>query len=329
MLTQRSLFGLACRAAALSFLFAGTASLTHAQSATSSGLERPLFVSSAYANPFAADLAKTSSSSSSSASSNSDEALPDTTALGHFDLFSKQPPPRRRYGRPNYADSNTNKDGSPKWVGMVGGGFNLPVGGTHNYATTSWRFQGGFGRNFNRTTAVLLQFDYDKMGMTSATLTKQLALYNSLCNGNCGFTGGLGGYIHDWSFTLDPTFTIPTEGTLGAYVVTGVGFYHKYTSFTTPSSATYCDYFYGCYQVPANQPVDWYVSNAVGVNAGFGVTWKFSKFSNEKFFAEAKYVYTANSRRPFDVSGKTAYFNAFPQASAPTAWSPVTFGIRF
>lgn len=329
MLTQRSLFGLACRAAALSFLFAGTASLTHAQSAASSasGLDRPLFVSSAYANPFAADLAKTSSSSSSS-SSNSDEALPDTTALGHFDLFSKQPPPRRRYGRPNYADSNTNKDGSPKWAFNVGGGFNLPVGSTHGYATTGWRFQVGGGRNFSKVTAILLQFDYDHMGMKSSTLSNQLALYNNLCGGDCGFNG-LGGNVHDWSFTLDPTFTIPSEGTMGAYIVTGVGYYHKVTTFTTPTVGQYCDIYYGCYQVAADQPVDWYTSNALGLNAGVGITWKFSRFSNQKLFAEAKYVWTDNSPRPFDVSGNTPYFNAFPQEAARTSWIPVTFGIRF
>src|SRR6185437_10669285 len=172
MLTQRSFFGFACRAAALCFLFAGTASLTHAQSAPSSasGLDRPLLVSSAYANPFAADLAKGSSSSSSSSSSNSDEVLPDTTALGHFDLFSKQPPPRRRYGRPNYADSNTNKDGSPKWVGMIGGGFTLPVGNLHKYDTTSWGLQAGGGRNYSKSLAVLLQFDYDHFGLQNSTI---------------------------------------------------------------------------------------------------------------------------------------------------------------
>jgi hypothetical protein len=96
-----------------------------------------------------------------------------------------------------------------------------------------------------------------------------------------------------------------------------------------PTVGTYCDPFYGCFQYQANQPVDWYTSNAVGVNGGLGVTWKFSKFSNEKFFAEAKYVYTANSRKRYDVSGTTPYFNAFPQASAPTTYIPVTLGIRF
>ena len=332
MSIPRTLFGLACRAAAFSFVLAGTAAVTQAQSAasTSPSFERPLFVASAYANPFA-DLASGSdlaSSSSSSSSSSADSALPETGALGHFDLSAKQPPPRRRYGRPNYSDKNTNPDGSPKWTFMAGGGFTLPVGGTHSYASPSWKFQVGGGRNLNKVTAILLQFDYDRMGMQTKTLNQQYALYNALCGGSCGFNG-LGGNVHDWSFTLNPTFTLPTEGSLGAYVATGAGFYHKVTTFTTPTSSEYCDPYYGCYVVSANAPVDWYTSNAFGLNAGLGVTWKFSHFSNERLYAEARYVWTDNSPRRYDVSGNTAYFNAFPQEAARTEWIPITFGIRF
>ncbi len=60
----------------------------------------------------------------------------------------------------------------------------LPVGGTHNYATTSWKVQAGGGRNFNKTFGVMLQFDYDKFGMQTSTLNKQLALYNALGAGS-------------------------------------------------------------------------------------------------------------------------------------------------
>ena len=41
------------------------------------------------------------------------------------------------------------------------------------------------------------------------------------------------------------------------------------------------------------------------------MTYKFSRFAPEKFYVEARYVYTANSQRPFDVSGKTSYFSCF------------------
>ena len=85
----------------------------------------------------------------------------------------------------------------------------------------------------------MLQFDYDKFGMQTSTLNKQLALYNALGAG----LGQLGGNVHDWSFTLNPIANFYSSDTFGAYAVAGVGFYHKYTEFTTPSIGTYCDPF--------------------------------------------------------------------------------------
>lgn len=271
------------------------------------------------------DLSAASYFSSSSSSSSSSDA--DAAPAERFDSSSDtmQPPPRRRYRRPNYSDSHTNPDGSNKYTFLVGGGFTLPTGGTHNYASPGWAIQVGGGRNFNKTLGVLVQFDYDHFGMQTSTLNNQLALYNDL---GAGLTQ-LGGSVHDWSFTLDPIVNYYTSDTWGAYVTGGIGFYHKYTQFTTPGVGTYCDPFYGCYQYQANQPVDWYTSNAFGVNGGFGFTYKLSRWSGARLYAEARYVWTDNQPKPYDVSGATNYFNAFPQASARTTYIPVTFGLRF
>ncbi len=252
----------------------------------------------------------------------------ETEAAENFSVGGSedQPPPRRTYSRrPNYNDSTHNADGSNKYTFVVGGGFTLPTGGTHNYATTSWKFQVGGGRNFNKKFGVLLLFDYDKFGMQTSVLNQQLALYNNLGAG----LSQLGGNLHDWSFTLNPVYNVFQSDAIGAYVVGGLGFYHKYTQFTTAVSGTCFDPFYGYYACSANQPIDWYTSNAFGLNGGVGFTYRFSRFANERFYAEARYVYTFNSRRPYDISGATAYFNAFPAASAPTTYIPVTFGIRF
>jgi len=43
--------------------------------------------------------------------------------------------------------------------------------------------------------------------------------------------------------------------------------------------------------------IDHYTSNAVGVNGGIGLTYKFSKFSKERFYVEARYVFIPNSQR--------------------------------
>jgi hypothetical protein len=279
------------------------------------------------------DLSSSSSTSSSSSSSDAD-----ASASERFDMSPEaamQPPPRRHYRRPNYSDSHTNPDGSNKYTFMVGGGFTIPTGDTHGYASDGWKFQVGGGRNFNKTLGVLLQFDYDKLGIQTSTLNNQLALYNSLCDtadaieGNCTPFTQLGGYIHDWSFSLDPIINYYTSDTWGAYVTGGVGFYHKATVFTTPAIGEYCDYYYGCYEYQANEAIDSYNSNAFGVNGGFGFTYKLSRWSGTKLYGEARYVWTDNSPRHYDISGTTSYFNAFPQASARTTYIPVTFGIRF
>src|SRR5205807_1091715 len=157
-----------------------------------------------------------------------------------FNLSSSadQPPPRRKYSRPNYNDSRTNSDGSAKYNFIVGAGFTLPVGGSHNYLTTSYNIQAAAARNFNKTFGVQVEFD-------------------------CA------------------NFTIPTLG-------------------------VYCDFFGFCYQVQTNQSYDKYTSNAFGVNGGLGFTYKFSRFAGERFFVEARYVYTFNSARQFsfgDVNG--------------------------
>jgi hypothetical protein len=259
----------------------------------------------------------------------------ETEAAEGFNLTGRedQPPPRRTYSRrPNYNDKWHNSDGSNKYGVTVGGGFTLPVGGTHNYYKISWDFQGGVGRNFNKKFGVMVDFNWANFGIQTHTLNNLLDVYNSL---GANFSQ-LGGYGHVWSFAVDPVYNFVQGDASGAYVTGGVGFYHKYTAFTIPTIGIYCDPFYGCYQYQANAPVDWYTSNAFGVNGGIGYTYRFSRFANERFFAEARYVYTANSRRPYylgvgpsPVPNNPNYFNAFPQNSAPTSFIPITFGIKF
>jgi hypothetical protein len=249
-----------------------------------------------------------------------------------FNLSSSadQPPPRRKYSRPNYNDSRTNSDGSAKYTFFVGAGFTLPVGGSHNYLTTSYDVQAGAGRNFNKTFGAVVQFDWDNFGFQTATLNRQLAIYNATCGiGGCGLTQ-LGGTSHIWSFTVGPVVNFYSSDTFGAYAVGGVGFYHKTANFTIPSIGTYCDFFGFCYQFQANQTIDKYTSNAFGVNGGLGMTYKFSRFAGERFFVEARYVYTFNSARAFSLgNAQGGGFNVFPQNSAKTGFIPVTFGVRF
>jgi hypothetical protein len=345
MITNRSFFGIACRVAAFSFLMAGTASLMQAQQSSSvlSASGAPLFLASE-STPL--DLMGTSSSSSSSSSSTGDA----TPSYAKLDLDSSaalgnsQPPPRRTYGRPAYAGGNTNPDGSAKYFGLGGFGLTLPLGITHKYETTSWGLQAGAGRNFNKTVGVDVEFDYDHFGLQGATIANQQYIYNycTVADVNAGFcspagpnqgtVSGLGGNNHVWSFSLNPTFTIPTDGSWGAYAVVGGGYYHKVTNFTEPTTETVCYYY--CGEATVNANIDHYTSNAFGVSGGFGVTYKFSKFSNERFYVEAKYVLMLDSQRNGVTAANVANSsltatNLYPANSDRTTFIPIKFGIRF
>ena len=85
-------------------------------------------------------------------------------------------------------------------------------------------------------------------------------------------------------------------------------------------------YYYGPYQYQYNQNFDSYTSNSVGVNGGLGVTYKLSRFSNQKLFAEVRYVHTFNSYRPASAAPLT---NFYPGNSVATDYLPITVGLRF
>ena len=249
-----------------------------------------------------------------------------------------QPPPyrRRRYGQPSYNDRWHNADGSNRIAVVAGGGFNIPTGSaSSNYLNTNWRAEVGGGINFSRKLAVLLQFDYDNFGIPGNILGNQENLYSTLdpTDGAQGAFQGLDGHTHVWSLTLNPTFNFYQGEKIGSYAVVGTGFYHKNTEFTVPSIGEYCDYIYGCYEYQANQPIDGYNSNAIGVTGGIGLTYKFSRFANQKFFAEARFVRTFNSARLGDpiVTGAPngTTYNLYPPNSNETSYIPITFGIRF
>jgi hypothetical protein len=329
MHTNRSLLRIAGRAAAFSFLMAGAVTLMQAQQPSTQSSVPASFQLAATTVPLNLTLAPDAAYSSSS-SSDSSAALPIDPSNFTFGADkATQPPPRRRYGRPNYADSHTNADGSNKFAFMAGAGLVTPVQDTGKYLTNSYVFQAGAGRNFSKKIGVLAQFDWNNFGFQKSTVANQITLYNSFCtpldqaNGLCAPLTTVGGNSHVWSFTLDPTFTFYNGEKTGAYVVAGVGFYHKTANFTTPSTQEYCDPFYGCVQYQANQTVDDYTSNAVGFNGGVGITYKPSQFAGEKFYLEARYVFVDNSARAATAT------NLYPPNANQTYYVPVTFGLRF
>jgi hypothetical protein len=289
-----------------------------------------------------------SSSAAENAPANTTEAsvVAPTAFDNYFQYGGGQ---RARYGRPRYRGANTNADGSNKWTAYFGAGLQQPIGNTFKYDTPSWAIQGGFGRQYSKNFAVPIEFDYDNMGLTGQTLGNQLALYNtdtayyctyinpSLCASYGGASAlelaSLDGNAHVWSFSIDPTYTFLHGESLGAYAVAGVGFYHKVTNFTTVEEEEECYYY--CETYEGNAVIDHYSSNAPGFSAGFGVTYKFSRFSGERFYGEVRYVFMDNSYRPgvtinSPVNTTTVNeTNDFPANSNHTTYFPIKVGIRF
>jgi hypothetical protein len=310
------------RTAAITFFAASTLGLHAQQSAGTAQSLAPVNFKAALAEPL--DLT-TPDDLKYSSSVGSDELA----SLESFTLSNSetQPPPRRRYGRPNYNDSHTNSDGSAKYTFLVGAGFTVPVGNSHGYLAPSYNIQAGVGRNFSKKFGVQAEFDWANFGFQTATLNNLLAIYNNDLDAGLP---QIGGNSHIWSFTLDPIMNFYSSDSWGAYVIGGGGFYHKTANFTTPSIGQECDIFGNCFQFQANQTIDKYTSNAIGVNGGAGVTYKFSRFAAEKLYAEARYVYTFNSARTFSLGDANLNgLNVFPQNSAKTGFIPVTIGVRF
>jgi hypothetical protein len=238
---------------------------------------------------------------------------------------------RKRYGRTRYRGANTNADGSSKWIFYGGAGLSQPLGNTYHYLTPSYGIEVGGGRQFNKHFAVPVEFDYDHFGMARETLDNQSIIY---FDDPVPSDNGLDGNSHIWSFSVDPTYTFLSGEGLGAYVVAGVGFYHKVANFTLPEDVEECYYY--CETYEENENVDHYTSNAPGFSGGLGLTYKFSRFSGERFFLEARYVFIDNSQR----SGVTAADaenpdytysgnNFYPANSNRTTYIPIKVGLRF
>ncbi|SFS08586.1 hypothetical protein SAMN05421771_1505 [Granulicella pectinivorans] len=323
MRINRSFSAALCRVSAVALFAASGSVVLHAQQTAATGtviaeLHQPALFNLAAATPRLSDDGIGYSSSVGSDSTVS----PDALSFKADDAL--QPPPRRRYGRPNYSDRMHNADGSSKLAFLAGGGFTNPVDVSTNYLKISWKAQVGVGYNFNKKFGIIAQFDWDQFGLPGQVITNQYSIYSSYF-GNTADLTGLDGNTHVWSFTLNPTYNFYQGDSYGAYAVVGAGFYHKVTQFTLPATGQYCDYYGYCYTYSANQTFDQYTSNAPGINGGLGMTWKPSRFANQKFYAEARFVHNFNSARAYSVAAT----NLYPGNSSTTSYIPVTIGIRF
>jgi hypothetical protein len=271
-------------------------------------------------------------------SSSSDEEAPATVASLHptvpnlGEAMQYGGGQRKRYGRPRYRGANTNADGSSKYIFFGGVGLVQPIGNTFSYLTPSYGIQVGGGRQFNRHFAVPIEFNYDHFGFTKKNISDESYIYTGDAN---AADNGIDANSHIWSFSVTPTYTVYSGDGFGAYLLGSAGFYHKVGNLTAPQDEEAC-YGYICEDVEVQGNFATYTSNAPGFAGGFGLTYKFSHFSGERFYAEARYVFIDNSQRygytAADAEAGTipvTATNFYPANSNRTTYIPIKVGLRF
>jgi hypothetical protein len=201
----------------------------------------------------------------------------------------------------------------------AGGGFTAPVGSDHaqpnpttgTYPSVTWggNVTLGAGWNFNKWFSTLAEWQLNDNKIPGATINYVIGAPNDY---------GIGGHVHTWSLTLQPTVYYKTTGRLGGYVFGGGGFYRKVTTFTIPVLQEECFYF--CEEGYVNETLTHFSSNQGGWNVGTGVTWKaFGEDSNTKLYGEVRYV-LVNSPAYTPIPGYRA---------GNEGLLPVTFGVRW
>jgi hypothetical protein len=186
----------------------------------------------------------------------------------------------------------------PRLSFQLGAGFTEPVGGTGRNLDTGWNVGTGVGFNFSQWVGVMVQADYNQMGINSATL------------GSIGFPGG---DVHVFSATLDPIVHLTPRGHFDLYAIGGGGFYQETQEFTAPTTTTLTGFnpFFGFYQaaIPTTTVLSSYTINKPGVNVGAGIA--FGTKWHGKLFAEAR------------------YHRIFVNSSTRVDYVPITFGFRW
>jgi hypothetical protein len=176
----------------------------------------------------------------------------------------------------------------------VGGGFTETVGSTGHYLDNGWNAQAGAGWNFSPYIGVLIQTQFDGLGINGTTLST---------------LGVPGGNVRVFSATLDPIVHLHPHGHWDAYIIGGGGLAHVYEDFTEPVIATGYNPFFGFYNYQATGVISSSSVNKPGANIGMGLT--FGTKWRAKMYAEARWQHV------------------FMNNGEHIDYVPVTFGVRY
>lgn len=146
----------------------------------------------------------------------------------------------------------------PRYAFSIGTGFVAPVGDRSDRTDVGWNIGGGAGVNISEHLGAMIDFNYDRLGLSSTALSQ---------------TGFPNGFLRVYSLTLDPTVHLTPHGRFDLYATGGGGLYHQSENFRAPDTALVTDMSYS--------------QNKPGINAGLGVA--FGTRWHGKIFAEARW----------------------------------------
>ena len=185
-----------------------------------------------------------------------------------------------------------------KFLFNIGGGIGFPQGDLTKFVNDGGNFVVGGGINFNHYFGVDSEYMWHDLPINSAT--KQFLQ-----------TPGASARQHAWTF--NPIVHLPLGSTkFGAYVIGGIGWYHR-SGETTPGVGVVCDdywsWWYGCALGSVDIVTGSRSANAFGENIGAGFTYRLGE-SHAKIYSEFRYHHAAYN-------------------STATNLIPLTFGIRW
>jgi hypothetical protein len=186
-----------------------------------------------------------------------------------------------------------------RWTLNIGGGYTPTVGPLSNRLDQGGHVTAGGGINLTQHFSVIGEYTFTQLGLTGSFLRSV-----KVPDGNAT--------MH--SITLNPKLAFHERGSVGGYVIAGIGWYHRTVFFTQPGVAFVPFYdpwwgFFGTAAVQTNQVLSQYSRDALGGNAGFGLTFKLGE-TGAKLYTEARYHYINTAR-------------------TATQTIPVTVGIRW
>jgi hypothetical protein len=125
---------------------------------------------------------------------------------------------------------------TPRFAFNVGGGFTETLGATAKRIDACWNIDAGVGYNFHPYQGVMLQFNYNKLDVNTATV-------NAL-----GFPAA---NVRQWALTLDPVIHTNPKGPVDVYFIGGGGLYQRRQEFTQPTTIAVTGFepIFGFYQV--------------------------------------------------------------------------------